>query len=89
MFNVIIKTLEIVLGLAFLVSWIRGFWTYTGMMKAARQAGEPIYFINLRTLRTGYRPRRWDMYLKAHRALILCTIALAAAIALDKLVNSI
>jgi hypothetical protein len=88
MVNIIIKTLEIGLGLAFLVSWIRGFWTYTGMIRAARQAGEPIYFINLRTLRTGYRPKRWDAYLKAFRALILCTIALAVVIALDKLVNS-
>ena len=87
MVNIIIKTLEIMFGFAFLVSWIWGYWTYTGMIKVARQAGEPIYFINLRTLRTGYLPKRWDVYLKAYRALILCTIALAAVIVLDKLVN--
>ena len=88
MVNIVIKTLEIVLGFAFLVSWIRGFWAYTGVIKAARQADEPIYFVNLRTLRTGYRPTRWDIYLKAYRAFIFCTIALTAVIVLDKFVNS-
>jgi hypothetical protein len=87
MVNITIKTLEIVFGFAFLVSWIWGYRIYTGMIKVARQAGEPIYFINLRTLRTGYRPKRWDVYLKAYSALILCTIALAAVIVLDRLVN--